>query len=45
MIDLISALRLTLISNSPDAEHLRRSLFGILMLIPQTEAFLLLKNR
>ncbi|CAO1392829.1 unnamed protein product [Diamesa tonsa] len=42
---VFASLRLTLISNSPDAEHLRRSLFGILMLIPQTEAFLLLKNR
>lgn len=44
----LSALRLTLISNrngNADAYNLTQALFGILMLLPQTEAFTLLKNR
>lgn len=42
------ALRLALISHSndnADAQHLSRALYGILMLLPQTEAFHLLNNR
>lgn len=42
------ALRLTLVSqknDNADAQHLAQALFGILMLLPQTEAFNLLKNR
>lgn len=45
---LFTALRLTLISNrngSVDRANLTQALFGILMLLPQTEAFNLLKNR
>lgn len=45
---LSAALRLTLISQEkkcPDAHYLAQALFGILMLLPQTDAFLLLKNR
>lgn len=42
------ALRLTLVSRSnnyEDAQNLAHALFGILMLLPQTEAFNMLKNR
>uniref|UniRef100_A0A6B2EIP5 Protein VAC14 homolog n=1 Tax=Phlebotomus kandelakii TaxID=1109342 RepID=A0A6B2EIP5_9DIPT len=45
---IFASLRLTLISQekkSPDAHYLAQALFGILMLLPQTDAFLLLKNR
>lgn len=45
---LISALRLTLVSrtnNYEDAQNLANALFGILMLLPQTDAFNMLKNR
>jgi vacuole morphology and inheritance protein 14 len=28
-----------------EAQHLAQALFGILMLLPQTDAFILLKNR
>lgn len=40
-------MRLTLVShqNPDDAKHLAQALYGILMLLPQTEAFHLLKNR
>lgn len=41
-------MRLTLVSprnNRTDAKHLSQALFGILMLLPQTNAFVLLKNR
>lgn len=40
-------MRLTLVSHdSPsDAQHLAQALYGILMLLPQTDAFHLLKNR
>lgn len=42
----VSALRLTLVSqNTAEAQYLSHALFGILMLLPQTEAFILLKNR
>jgi vacuole morphology and inheritance protein 14 len=43
-----SALRLALVSHNndnADAQHLSRALYGILMLIPQTESFNLLRNR
>lgn len=40
------ALRLSLVSqNTAEAQYLSHALFGILMLLPQTEAFTLLKNR
>lgn len=42
------ALRLTLVSpnnDRTDAKHLSQALFGILMLLPQTDAFILLQNR
>lgn len=40
------ALRLTLVSqNRIEAQHLSQALFGLLMLLPQTDAFFLLKNR
>ncbi|XP_055700126.1 protein VAC14 homolog [Phlebotomus papatasi] len=45
---IFASLRLTLISQEkkcPDAHYLAQALFGILMLLPQTDAFLLLKNR
>lgn len=50
MNNLIStnlALRLTLVNNNDrtDARHLSQALFGILMLLPQTEAFKCLSNR
>lgn len=44
----LTALRLTLVSqknDNADAQHLAQALFGILMLLPQTDAFNLLKNR
>lgn len=45
---LLAALRLTLVSpqnNRANSKHLAQALFGILMLLPQTNAFALLKNR
>ncbi|XP_055618469.1 protein VAC14 homolog [Toxorhynchites rutilus septentrionalis] len=45
---IFASLRLTLISHAndnADAQHLSRALYGILMLLPQTEAFNLLRNR
>ncbi|XP_067619606.1 protein VAC14 homolog [Eurosta solidaginis] len=45
---IFAPLRLTLVSksnNCTDAQHLAHALFGILMLLPQTDAFNLLKNR
>ncbi|XP_014085882.1 protein VAC14 homolog isoform X1 [Bactrocera oleae] len=45
---IFAPLRLTLVSksnNCADAQHLAHALFGILMLLPQTDAFHLLKNR
>ncbi|XP_055679622.1 protein VAC14 homolog [Lutzomyia longipalpis] len=45
---IFASLRLTLISQdkkSQDAQYLAQALFGILMLLPQTDAFHLLKNR
>lgn len=39
---------MTLVSpsnNRADAKYLSQALFGILMLLPQTDAFVLLKNR
>ncbi|XP_017463634.1 PREDICTED: protein VAC14 homolog [Rhagoletis zephyria] len=45
---IFAPLRLTLVSkanNCADAQHLAHALFGILMLLPQTDAFNLLKNR
>lgn len=47
-INLFSALRLSLICNAngmTDAQNLVQALYGILMLLPQTEAFNILKNR
>lgn len=42
----IAALRLSLVSqNTAEARYLSQALFGILMLLPQTEAFTLLNNR
>ena len=39
-------MRLSLISNrNTDSYNLTQALYGILMLLPQTEAFTLLKNR
>lgn len=41
-----AALRLSLVSqNTAEAQYLSQALFGILMLLPQTDAFILLKNR
>ncbi|XP_037026812.1 protein VAC14 homolog [Bradysia coprophila] len=45
---IFASLRLTLVSNNnnrADAKHLSQALFGILMLLPQTEAFKCLSNR
>ncbi|XP_053682737.1 protein VAC14 homolog [Sabethes cyaneus] len=45
---IFASLRLALVSHANDnvdAQHLSRALYGILMLIPQTEAFNLLRNR
>ncbi|XP_062552175.1 protein VAC14 homolog [Armigeres subalbatus] len=45
---IFASLRLALVSHTndnADAQHLSRALYGILMLIPQTEAFHLLRNR
>ncbi|KAJ6637968.1 Protein VAC14 like, partial [Pseudolycoriella hygida] len=45
---IFASLRLTLVSNNKnraDAKHLSQALFGILMLLPQTEAFKCLSNR
>ncbi|ALC45820.1 CG5608, partial [Drosophila busckii] len=45
---VFAALRLTLVSksnNCADAQYLAHALFGILMLLPQTEAFDTLRNR
>ncbi|CRL04170.1 CLUMA_CG017278, isoform A [Clunio marinus] len=42
---IFAALRLTLISKTKDSENLSNALYGILMLLPQTETFHLLKNR
>ncbi|XP_037956925.1 protein VAC14 homolog [Teleopsis dalmanni] len=45
---IYAPLRLTLVSksnNCVDAQYLTHALFGILMLLPQTDAFNLLKNR
>ncbi|EAT36537.1 AAEL011389-PA [Aedes aegypti] len=45
---IFASLRLVLVSHAndnADAQHLSRALYGILMLIPQTEAFNLLRNR
>lgn len=43
---IFAALRLTLVSqNRTEAQQLSQALFGLLMLLPQTEAFFLLKNR
>lgn len=45
---IFAALRLTLVSkanNCADAQYLAHALFGILMLLPQTEAFDTLRNR
>lgn len=44
---IFATLRLTLVSheNQADAQYLAQALYGILMLLPQTEAFHLLKNR
>ncbi|XP_055906831.1 protein VAC14 homolog [Eupeodes corollae] len=45
---IFATLRLTLVSKAnkcADAQHLAHALFGILMLLPQTEAFDMLKNR
>lgn len=46
-ISIFAALRLTLVTvdRSADSRHLIRALFGILMLLPQTDAFHLLRNR
>lgn len=45
---IFASLRLTLVSHKndcTDAQHLSQALFGILMLLPQTDAFVLLNNR
>uniref|UniRef100_A0A1Q3FD56 Protein VAC14 homolog n=1 Tax=Culex tarsalis TaxID=7177 RepID=A0A1Q3FD56_CULTA len=45
---IFASLRLTLVSHAndnADAQHLSRALYGILMLLPQTEVFNLLRNR
>lgn len=44
---IFATLRLTLVSheNVADSQYLAQALFGILMLLPQTEAFHLLRNR
>ncbi|XP_065072860.1 protein VAC14 homolog [Ochlerotatus camptorhynchus] len=45
---IFASLRLALVSHAndnTDAQHLSRALYGILMLLPQTEAFNLLRNR
>lgn len=45
---IFAPLRLTLVSkanNCADAQYLAHALFGILMLLPQTEAFDTLRNR
>ncbi|KAM7359395.1 protein VAC14 homolog [Cochliomyia hominivorax] len=45
---IFASLRLTLVSkanNCADAQYLAHALFGILMLLPQTDAFHMLKNR
>lgn len=45
---IFASLRLALVSHAndnSDAQHLSRALYGILMLLPQTEAFNLLSNR
>lgn len=43
---LFAALRLTLVSQQRvEAQQLSKALFGLLMLLPQTEAFFLLKSR
>ncbi|XP_055376093.1 protein VAC14 homolog [Condylostylus longicornis] len=45
---IFASLRLVLVSKSnqcADAQHLAHALFGILMLMPQTDAFMSLKNR
>ncbi|KAL9897553.1 protein VAC14 homolog [Glossina fuscipes fuscipes] len=45
---IFASLRLTLVSkanNCADAQYLAHALFGILMLLPQTDAFRMLKNR
>ncbi|XP_055612874.1 protein VAC14 homolog [Uranotaenia lowii] len=45
---IFASLRLALVShtnNNADAQHLSRALYGILMLLPQTNAFNLLRNR
>uniref|UniRef100_A0A1I8PF19 Protein VAC14 homolog n=1 Tax=Stomoxys calcitrans TaxID=35570 RepID=A0A1I8PF19_STOCA len=45
---IFASLRLTLVSkanNCADAQYLAHALFGILMLLPQTDAFNMLKNR
>lgn len=47
MVSLL-ALRLTLVSrinDYEDAQNLANALFGLLMLLPQTDAFHMLKNR
>ncbi|XP_001861850.2 protein VAC14 homolog [Culex quinquefasciatus] len=45
---VFASLRLALVSHAndnADAQHLSRALYGILMLLPQTEVFNLLRNR
>ncbi|KAG5684400.1 hypothetical protein PVAND_013635 [Polypedilum vanderplanki] len=42
---IFASLRLTLVSKSADSENLANALYGLLMLIPQTKQFDLLKNR
>ncbi|XP_058836693.1 protein VAC14 homolog isoform X2 [Topomyia yanbarensis] len=45
---IFASLRLALVSHANDnvdAQHLSRALYGILMLLPQTDAFNLLRNR
>lgn len=42
---IFASLRLTLVSKSTDAQNLQNALYGLLMVIPQTKQFVLLKNR
>ena len=42
---IFASLRLTLVSKNADSQNLQNALYGLLMLIPQTRQFDLLKNR
>lgn len=42
---IFASLRLTLVSKNADSQNLQNALYGLLMLIPQTKQFDLLKNR